>query len=166
MARGPIADWAKLKLEYVQTRITIAELAEKHGLKPETVKKQAERHRWGMERLKFEQIALAEAAEAASKERITELLQFNRDDLRVAKAIRARCARRLAVVGEDIPASELRLIASAAEAAQRIGRLALGATTENVGHPGFPTPDQGVGDGAEVSTADYLKARARAIEDF
>lgn len=166
MAQRAVADWPKLKLEYVQTRTTIAELAAKYGIKPETVKKQAERGQWGMERLKFEQLSIAKAAEEAAVERVAELTSFNRDDLKVAKAIRARVARRLGAVGEEIPAAELRLLASAAEAAQRMGRLALGASTENVGQPA-PLPSDPMGaETGQVSEDMFLKARARAIEDY
>lgn len=144
MAQRAVADWSKLKLEYVRTRITIAELAAKYGVKPETVEKQAERNRWGMDRIKFEQLAAAEAAEKASSERVSELVSFNRDDLKVAKAIRARIARRLGAIGAELGATELQMLASAAEAAQRMGRLALGTSTANL-RPLSPDEKEPVG---------------------
>lgn len=136
--RPTVTDWAVLQAEYVQGRETIAELALKHGLKEDTVKKQATRNMWGAKRIEFQQTAAARAHELAALERVTDLISFNRDDLKVARAIRARVARRLGQVEVDIPAAELRQLAAAAEVAQRVGRLALGASTANIAPPTMP----------------------------
>ena len=84
-------------------------------------------------------------------------------ELAAADAPLTRVARRLGVVGEEIGSSELRMLASAAEAAQRMGRLALGASTDNIGHPVSPGSDPE--EFRDIPVDEYLRARARAIED-
>jgi len=165
MPNKAVTDWDILQQEYVQGRMTLDELAQTHCVKPDTVRKQATRHKWGAKRLEFQQVAIAKAAEQASIERVTDLIAFNRDDLKVARAIRARVARRLGEPGVEIPSIELRQLAAAAVHAQRIGRLALGASTDNVVPPTQPTDPIGDEDGAPTMD-EYLQARARAIDDF
>lgn len=163
MARRPVADWAAIKLEYVAGGVTVAALAAKHGVKPGTLRKQVERGRWGVERIRFAQEAVAEATDAAKRERVEALSEFNRDNLGLARAIREQVETRLAEGVGEISASELRQLASAAEVAHRMGRLALGASTGNIGHAG------GNGEGPvefDVPVDDYLEARLRALEAF
>lgn len=125
-------DWEAIRMDYLANNMQAPELAAKYKVKIPTIRKRIERGRWSVERIKFQQEAMAKARERATDERAAELLAFNSDDLKVARAIRARVARRLSVTDKEIPPSELRQIASAAEAAQRIGRLALGVSTENL----------------------------------
>lgn len=164
MRRKAVADWPRIKLAFVTSNKSVPELAWEFGVNPQTLKKQVERNSWNVERIKFEQESIAKAAEEAAERRVSELLQFNSDDLKVAKAIRARVARRLGAVDVTIGAAELRMLASAAEAAQRMGRLALGASTDNFGHAG--QDGQGPVAVTDVPIGDYLKAREKALGDF
>ena len=129
-------DWTTIRLRFVHQNATLADLAEQHGLKLDTISKRAQRDGWYDERAKAEQEAYAAAAAKAAKDRAKDLADFNRDDLKIAKAVRARVAQKLANATAKMTASELRQLAGAAETAQRVGRLALGASTDNFGHGG------------------------------
>ena len=63
----------------------------------------------------------------------------------------------------DAELRDLRALAGTAEVAQRMGRLALGANTENVGHAGI------AGHPIEVTSIPvevYLEARAKVVDAY
>lgn len=163
-------DWTDIKLAYVHSGARVADLAVEHGVKEDTIWKRVTREGWNEQRANAEQQAYADAAGAMAKQRAKDLIKFNDDDLRIARALRGRVAKRLGEVDQAtqqptaIPPNELRQLAGVAEAAQKMGRLALGASTDNlgVGGPG--------GDGpvpvTNISKEDYLLARKEALEEF
>ncbi len=140
-------DWKALRLEYVNGSMTYAELAAKHGIKEGTVRQRANRDvpTWAEARNALSR-SVTETAQAQITEKvIDELTKFNEDDLKVAKALRSQVAQHVKQAQEakkPIAVGELRSLASAMETAQRIGRLALGATTENTGISGGATIEQ------------------------
>ena len=131
-------DWAKLRSEYITTSITLRELADKHGIKAAGVMRRAANEYWEAER-KQESAKVSSAVINASAEvRVAELDKFNADDLKMARAIRARAAQMMATVTSP---QDLRAIAGAVDAAQKVGRLALGVSTnsnEITGKDGSP----------------------------
>lgn len=121
-------DWTKLRLEYVHGTVTMRELAEKHGIKAAGLMRRAAKEGWDAQR-KQESAKVSKAAwEALGETRAEELAKFNADDLKMARAIRAKAAQMMASASTP---SDLRALASAVDTAQKVGRLALGATTEN-----------------------------------
>ena len=133
-------DWAKLRSEYITTSITLRELADKHGIKAAGVMRRAANEYWEAER-KQESARVSRAVINASAEvRVAELDKFNADDLKMARAIRARAAQMMATATVTSP-QDLRAIAGAVDAAQKVGRLALGVSTnsnEITGKDGTP----------------------------
>ncbi|MDH4481749.1 MAG: hypothetical protein QE279_03485 [Rhodoferax sp.] len=123
-----MADWPALKSEYVNTAIQYKELAEKHGMKPGTVRQRAMREGWVKERTAAVKVIASVVNESVGLSRAQELIAFNSDDVKVAKAIRAKAAKMLQSASSP---HELRALSGAFESAQKIGRLALGASTEN-----------------------------------
>lgn len=123
-------DWVKLRTEYVTSSLTLRELAEKHGIKAAGVMRRAASSKEGWDALrKHEAEKVSKLAIAASlPERVNELEKFNADDLKMARAIRAKAAQMMASASSP---QELRALAGAVDISQRVGRLALGATTEN-----------------------------------
>lgn len=167
MVAKSVTDWPVLKIAFVHQKASLADLALQYGLKLATVRKRCEREGWTQERIAAEQVAVAAAASTAATQRVTDLLKFNSDDLKIARAIRAKVAARLGTRKEgepDISLADLRIIAATAEAAQRMGRLALGASTDNVGHAG--PGGEGPVTTATVSEESYLEARKQALTDF
>lgn len=157
-------DWAKIKLEFVHTGARVVDLATKYGIKEDTIWKRVSRDGWSDMRVDAEQKAYADAEGELSKRRVKDLAKFNEDDLKIARAIRGRVANRLNNVETVITPSELRSLAATAEAAQRMGRLALGASTDNVGLAG--PGGEGPVATTNVSKDDYLKARKEVLEEF
>lgn len=121
-------DWQAIKLEYVNSPLSLKEIAEKHDLKDATVRQRAHREDWEAERHALSQSVTQAAQEQLTDDRANQLAKFNEDDLRMARAIRAKAA---SMIKELDNPSALRAVAGAADLAQRIGRLALGAETEN-----------------------------------
>jgi hypothetical protein len=121
-------DWAAVKTAYIHGTDTMRELAEKHGIKAAGLMKRAAAEGWDAER-KQKSAEVSKAAGALlTGSRVDELAKFSADDLKMARAIRAKAAQMLG--GANTPA-DLRAIAGAVDTAQKVGRLALGASTEN-----------------------------------
>jgi tRNA/tmRNA/rRNA uracil-C5-methylase (TrmA/RlmC/RlmD family) len=128
-----MTDWTALRTEFVHSSDNLLELAERHGLNKSTVRNRAQRERWQAERDSLRLIATQRADNAIIEVRADELSQFNLRDLEVAKMLKNKAEAMSKSV--DKP-SDLRALALAFESAQKIGRLALGATTENNGVSG------------------------------
>lgn len=124
------ANWPALRVEYVNSALTFGELAKKHGLKEGTVRQRANREGWVVERNAASRAVTAKAEATLGLSRAEELAKFNADDLKMARAIRAKAAQMMAKANNP---ADLRALAGAVDTAQKVGRLALGATTENKG---------------------------------
>lgn len=155
-----MTDWPALRREYVNGSLQLKELAEKHGLKAVTVRVRAHREDWESERNAVQRAVTQVAQTRLTEDRATALARFNDDDLKVARAIRGKAASMLATAKSP---ADLRALASAMGEAQKIGRLALGATTGNTGHS---DPDGGPIPITTVPVNDYLKARAEVLQEF
>ena len=121
-------DWTAIKLEYVNGHMSQRDLADKHEINPAGLMKRAANEGWEAERQQKSAEISRVAQDLMTEDRTAVLAKFNEDDLRMARAIRAKAATMMKNIESP---SELRAIASAADVAQKIGRLALGAETEN-----------------------------------
>jgi hypothetical protein len=122
------ADWTTIRTEYVHGSLTMRELASKHGIKAAGLMRRAANEGWEAER-KQESAKVSKAAgDVLAVTRVDELTKFNADDLRMARAIRAKAAQMLPGAGSP---ADLAALARAVDTAQKVGRLALGASTEN-----------------------------------
>lgn len=125
-------DWAALKVEYINSALTYGELADRHGIKAGTVRQRANREGWNDSRNAVSQFVTVTATEQITENRVDELIKFNAEDLATAKAIRNKA---IAMMDGIESPSDLRALAGAIDVAQKVGRLALGASTENVQQP-------------------------------
>lgn len=121
-------DWTALRVEYVTTSITLRELADRHAIKAAGVMRRAAKEGWEAERKQESAKVSSQAIAASTPERAEELAKFNEDDLRMARAIRDKAA---SMMDSDLSPNDLRALAGAVDTAQKVGRLALGASTEN-----------------------------------
>ena len=128
-------DFNVIQNEYVQGTDTYEYLAAKYGIKPVTLRARAAAGKWKEAREDFKRNLAVESSKRTIVSRVSQLKEWNDDDLKLAKAVRGRAAMRLAKVTEDSPngLEVLRTISGVLESAQRIARLALGATTANQG---------------------------------
>lgn len=121
-------DWTKLRAEFIHGTMTMRELAKTHGINSSGVMRRAANEGWDAAR-KQESAKVSKAAnQALGDYRASELSKFNDDDLKVARAIRAKAAN---MINGDLSPKDLKALAGAFDTAQKIGRLALGAATEN-----------------------------------
>lgn len=166
-------DWPAIRLEYVNGSMTYAELAERHALKAGTVRQRGNREGWEEQRNAVTRHVTQAAQGELTETRIDELREFNSADLKLARAIRENAVRLLEAgatideaTGEPVPLSprDLNSIAKAAESAQKVGRLALGVSTDNLGHGGpnglGPVPV------TELPPGEYRDALAAALAAF
>jgi uncharacterized protein YjcR len=122
------ADWTAIKTEYVHGTDTMRELAEKHGIKAAGLMRRAANEGWDAERKQKSAEVSKTVSDSLVSSRAEDLAKFNADDLMMARAIRAKAAKLMA--NANTPA-DLRALAGAVDTAQKVGRLALGASTEN-----------------------------------
>ncbi len=179
-------DWEALRLEFIHGAMTAEELAERHGLKPDTVRTRARRGGWREQREELSRAVVSRAEAVAQAEesvaqhvdavatavavevKATTLVEFNADDVKLAKALRAEVAKLITEArkagGARLSPRDLNALAATAERAQRMGRLALGVSTENVGLGGEngrgPVPV------AAVTPAEYEAIARKLLEEF
>lgn len=166
MARKPQKSWAVLEAEYVNGSMSVRELATSKGVSEPALEKRAQLGKWSEKR----RVASVEIGKAASKSaaqlQLDELEAFNKADLALAKNLRALVnaqirkvldkAKQAGLEMPDMKATDIRTLASAGAEIQRIGRLALGAATENqqvTGKDGAPLHGNGVAYGVLVVPA-------------
>jgi hypothetical protein len=121
-------NWTKLRLDYIHGNMTLRELAEQNKIKSAGVMRRAANEGWDSDRKQESAKVSKVANEVLTDTRAAELSKFNDDDLKVARAIRAKAANMLSAVNS---AQDISALARAFDTAQKIGRLALGAATEN-----------------------------------
>lgn len=139
-ATGPMPDWEAIRLAFVNSAMSTAECATKFGVPSDTLRQRAARGKWSQARKAVSQVVTTSAQARIVKTKVNELAEFDAMDARMSRALRGVAAKMLADAagpgGKKLTATEARTIASLAESAQKIGRIALGGTTENHGHGG------------------------------
>ena len=156
-----------IRAEFIAGKMTLRDLAEKHGVAYDTLRKAAARGEWMDERHKVSQKVTSDAVTASIQTRVSELSQFNADDLRMAKALRGMAAQLINQSqqpnGKELTIGELGQIARLASDAQKIGRLALGASTDNHELTGA---GQGPIQVSDVPLDEYKAALKKALEEY
>lgn len=158
--------YADIRAEFIAGRMTLRDLAEKHGVSYEALRKVASRGGWMDERHSVTQKITSEAVAAAIQTRVSELSRFNADDLRMAKALRGMAAKIINESqqgGKKLTIGELVQIARLVGDAQKIGRLALGASTDNHELTGA---GQGPIQVSDVPLDEYKAALKKALEEY
>lgn len=127
-------DWDLLRAEYISSSISIRELAEKFNCSHDALEARAGREQWTEQRRKMSAEVLERANQEIADKRVAELVKFNEEDLEIARAIRKQIRTHIedSIQSNNLMKSDdIRKLASAAESAQKIGRLALGVSTNN-----------------------------------
>lgn len=159
--------YADIRAEFISGNMTIRDLADKHGFGYDALRKVAARQEWMKERHKVSQKVTSDAVNVSIHTRVSELSQFNTDDLRMAKAIRGMAAKIINESqhqgGKKLSIGELGQIARIVSDAQKIGRLALGASTDNHELTGA---GQGPIQVSDVPLDEYKEALKQALKDF
>lgn len=164
---GQPVTFADIRLEYIMGDMTLKELAAKHGAAFSTLMKRSAREGWEVDRKIQADRVVAEAQQSAIAKRSQALVEFNEADLGLARALRSMVARKITEARQnqgDLSPKDLRALAATAGEAQRIGRLALGVSTDNHGHGG----ENGLGPipVSSVPMEAYLAARDAVLQEF
>ena len=123
-------DWPAAKAEYVNNAaLTCADIAKKYGAHEGNVRQRAARENWTAERSQKTAILLQKVTEKSVLDTVAELIKYNEQDLVAAKALRGIAARQMQ--NPSLEPKDVRALAGALESAQRVARLALGASTAN-----------------------------------
>lgn len=121
-------DWAALKANYLTGTLTQRDFAKAHKINPNTLMARANKEKWEDERKQRQAETSNKAVAKHEAKAVDQLVKFNEDDVRIAKALRAKAAEMLPTARTPMA---LRSLASTFDVAQKIGRLALGANTES-----------------------------------
>lgn len=135
------------------------EFAAEKGINPSTLMAQAAKGKWEDERKRKQAETSSKAVAKHEAKVVDELAKFNEDDLKIAKALRAKAAALLQTTSSPVA---LRSLASTFDVAQKMGRLALGATTENAG----VSSPQGGPVATTNMTPEEFKQAAREVLDI
>lgn len=155
-----------LRVEFINGAMTLKELADAHGVNYAGLRKAASRGEWMAERNSLSHKVTSEATQAVTEARITELAEFNQDDLKMAKALRglaAQAINRAQAQKQNLTLDDVKKVASIVSEAQKIGRLALGASTDNHELTG---PKQGPIQVSNVPIEDYKAALKEVLQDY
>ncbi len=118
---------------------TLEELALKFNIAKSTLYRNAQKDDWKIQREQFQQKYLAELDAERTKNLTEESKKFDINSLNLAKALMATVGQNIRKNTANINSgsknfqpSQINALASAALSAQRLAKLALGETTENV----------------------------------
>lgn len=120
-------DWIAIQTEYVSGK-EYAELSETYNVKEATIRQRAKRGDWSQMRHSTSQAVTDKAIDSIIEVKADLLAKLNETDLSAAESLRAKANELLASV---TTASELKALSGTFDVAQKISRLALGASTEN-----------------------------------
>ncbi len=126
--KEPSIDWAALKIEFVNGSATLRDTAKANSINESTIRNRAKKDNWQQERDTMRHNATLLASEILLEERVDLLAELNSIDLASAQALRDKANEMLQTVSTP---NELKAIAGTFDSAQKISRLALGASTEN-----------------------------------
>lgn len=153
-----LTDWVAVRLAYVHSTKSMAQIAVDFGINPHGIEKRSEKEGWrDMRRRAAESIGEAVAARIEA-ERTEELMKVNEMHLRVARALLSQASANInaAQLGaEPMVPARIAQLAGAIEKTLRTARLALGATTENTG---VSNPSGGPVGMADVPLGEYQDA--------
>jgi len=120
-------NWLAIQTEYV-SGIEYEELSEKYGIKQATIRQRSKRGNWSQQRHTASLAVTEKAVNGMIEAKAELLIKLNETDLRAAESLREKAS---ALLAESTTANELKALSGVYDIAQKISRLALGASTEN-----------------------------------
>ncbi|MFZ7198495.1 hypothetical protein [Avibacterium avium] len=127
MAKKPY-DWVAIKVQFINSSLTISEFSEKYNIPLGTLKKQVAQGSWMDERSRIGTETVRKSVEVSTDIRAYQLTELDNETLHLISQAQKRLAS-LIEISEK--ANELKSISSAIVDLQKGYRLALGASTEN-----------------------------------
>lgn len=121
-------DWVAIKVQFINSSLTIPEFSEKYNIPLGTLKKQVAQGSWMDERSRVGAETVRKSVEVSSDIRAYQLTELDNKTLSLIGKAQDKLERMIEKSGE---AKELKSISSAIVDLQKGYRLALGASTEN-----------------------------------
>jgi len=139
---GRRIDWVKIKREYVESNITLEELAKKHNISLSTLKKRSARETWSTERNLFGTKTELKRQEKQSELLASEASSFDNLCLRVARSAIGIIENQINTLQEQMKNSKvdafterqvrlLEKLSNSLKQLQSVGKVALGENPEN-----------------------------------
>ena len=114
---------------------TIDQLAADYNIPKPTLYKHAKKEEWVIQQKNFQEEYLIKLDEIRRKELIQESINFDRTSLQIAKGLMGQVAKMIsknAAPDKEVKPNSLVALSTAATNAQRLAKLALGESTENM----------------------------------
>lgn len=121
-------NWNEIKSEFINGSLSLIQISNKYTLKDTTVRSRAKREDWQRQRNELQRIATQMVNEELTNEKVDKLKALNEVDLQAAHDLRKKANELMETV---TTANELKALSGTFDIAQKISRLALGASTEN-----------------------------------
>lgn len=121
------ADWIAIQTDFI-SGMEYSELSEKYNVKEATIRQRAKRGNWSQKRHSVSQTVTDRAISTMIEVKADLLAKLNEADLKSAQALRDKANELMQSVTTP---NELKALSGTFDIAQKIGRLALGASTEN-----------------------------------
>lgn len=121
-------DWVAIKVQFINSSLTISEFSEKYSIPFGTLKKQVAQGSWLDERSQVGTETVRKSVEVSSDIRAYQLTELDNKTLALIGKAQDKLAR---MIERSAEAKELKSISSAIVDLQKGYRLALGASTEN-----------------------------------
>lgn len=157
-------DWTPIRLAYVHSNKTHADVAKEYGVTPNAVGKRADVEGWTALRRKSAESIMAAANLRYEGERAEALAKWNATDLNVSGALRSQLMGHIKAAQDSktqLAPNVIRALSMAHESIQRAARLAMNATTENTG---ISDPRGGPVGVSNVSIEEYEASMKRFLE--
>lgn len=120
-------DWIAIQTDFI-SGIEYADLSEKYKVKEATIRQRAKRGNWSQKRHSVSQTVTERAISTIIEVKADLLAKLNETDLQSAQALREKANELMQSVTTP---NELKALSGTFDIAQKISRLALGASTEN-----------------------------------
>lgn len=128
-------DWGMMRAEYVNSRtVTLKELAIKHGVSEDVVRKKSSKESWVLDRNRIQREFVKVATQEGMRRQAKAAITFNSSCLDASVKLVNLIHKNIDEAedkDEDIAPNELGHLARALKSAQEGGRLALGLSTDN-----------------------------------
>lgn len=121
-------DWVAIKIQFINSSLTIPEFSEKYDIPLGTLKKQVAQGSWMNERSQVGAETVRKSAEVSSDIRAYQLTDLEHECVDIAK--KALGKLNMMLDSADKP-NQVAVISSALVNLQKVYRLALGASTDN-----------------------------------
>lgn len=121
-------DWVSIKLQFINSSLSIPEFAESYGIPKSTLSKQVAQGNWLDERNQIGIVTESKSIEFSVNNRAARLAKFDDDCVDLADDFRKKAKEFLHQI--DSPMA-LKALTGAMKDTQAMARLALGASTEN-----------------------------------